>query len=170
MDKMSGDKDATVLSCFYVARQNTFLSRLSGVCDTNVSMLRLGMLVEANEVLPNGGLTIRVNDTNNEKVWQKTEWRCHKIDLIHVPPIVWHFLAAVQSPQERVRLASNANLCQDVQNLRIGDRIWYRSQPNAQRSLAIINYIGPVLELGQGFHFGLELLVLLFIMIIIIIF
>ena len=161
MDKWprESNKELAFLLCHYVAKRNTILSRISGACNVNVNTLHLGMLVEANEVQCDGGLRIRVNDVNDDDVWRRTEWRCHQVDLIPVPSIVWQFLAAVPGPQDRVRIASDTQLCQDVNNLRLGDRIWYRSKPGAQRSLAVIRYIGPVQELGQGFHFGLELLV-----------
>lgn len=159
MDKWSIERDPSTLMCHYIAKKNTVLSRISGACEANVTELPLGMLVEVREEQADGGLRIRVNGTNNEKIWHKTEWRCHKIDLIKVPTLVWQFLAAIPVLQERVEIASNERLCQEAAKFKNDINVWYRSFRNAEQTLAVIRYIGPAPDLGPGFHFGLELLV-----------
>ncbi|XP_044582009.1 ubiquitin carboxyl-terminal hydrolase CYLD [Cotesia glomerata] len=161
MDKWSiyDSMNLSTSPCHYVAIRNTILSRISGECDQSVCTLRLGMLVEAKEIQSDGGLRIRVNDTNNADIWNKTEWKCHRIDLIPVPQIVWYFLAAVQAPNERVRLATDTKFCEDVSNLKINNQVWFNPESNsANKHLAVIKFIGVVSELGPGFYFGLDLL------------
>lgn len=146
---------------YYVAKQNTILTRISGECEKNISTLRLGMLVEAVEELVDSALRIRVIDTTGSEIWHGTEWRCHRFDLISVSSEVWKFLPAVSVPQERVRLANHKHLCKELMNLVINDTIWYCPNPQGcTKYLAIIKYIGPVSELGQGYYFGLDLLVI----------
>ncbi|XP_077277307.1 ubiquitin carboxyl-terminal hydrolase CYLD isoform X2 [Temnothorax americanus] len=129
----------------YVAKQDT---------------LRLGMLVEALEDLKESVLRVRVTDTvGGSKTWRGTEWRCHKYDLIPVSPKVWQYLLAVQSPQERVRLANDEALCERMRNVSVNDVVWHCSDPANRRAreLAFVRYIGPVPKLGLGHYFGLEL-------------
>ncbi|XP_024892133.1 ubiquitin carboxyl-terminal hydrolase CYLD isoform X2 [Temnothorax curvispinosus] len=129
----------------YVAKQDT---------------LRLGMLVEALEDLKESVLRVRVTDTvGGSKTWCGTEWRCHKYDLIPVSPKVWQYLLAVQSPQERVRLANDEALCEQMRNVSVNDVVWHCSDPANRRAreLAFVRYIGPVPKLGLGHYFGLEL-------------
>ncbi|XP_076764486.1 ubiquitin carboxyl-terminal hydrolase CYLD [Xylocopa sonorina] len=154
----SNKEDRQVLQHF-VAKQNTILTRMSGECDKNVNTLRLGMLVEAVEDLGDSGLKVRVVDTTGSEIWRSTEWRCHKFDLIAVTPEVWKFLPAVSVPQERVRLANHKHLCKELMSLAINDTVWYCSDPHGcTKCLAVIKYIGPVPQLGQGYYFGLDLL------------
>ncbi|XP_032674063.1 ubiquitin carboxyl-terminal hydrolase CYLD isoform X4 [Odontomachus brunneus] len=144
---------------YYVAKRDTVLLRILGACDVNVNELRLGMLVEALEDLKDSSLKIRVIDTAGSKTWCGTEWRCHKYDLIPVSHKIRQYLLAVQSPQERVQLASNKALCEQIKDISVKDKVWYCCDPNKHsKELAFVKYIGPVTELGLGHYFGLELL------------
>nr|XP_012151128.1 PREDICTED: ubiquitin carboxyl-terminal hydrolase CYLD isoform X1 [Megachile rotundata]XP_012151129.1 PREDICTED: ubiquitin carboxyl-terminal hydrolase CYLD isoform X1 [Megachile rotundata] len=154
----SNKEDRQVLQ-HYVAKENTILTRISGECEININTLRLGMLVEAVEDLGDSALRIRVIDTTGSEIWRGTEWRCHRFDLIPVSSEVWKFLPAVLVPQERIRLANHKHLCEELMNLVVNDTVWYC--PDLQgytKYLAIIKYIGPVPQLGQGYYFGLDLL------------
>lgn len=157
----SNNKEDRQISQYFVAKQNTILMRMSSECDKNVNTLRLGMLVEAVEDLGDSALKVRVIDTTGSEIWRGTEWRCHKFDLISVTPEVWKFLPAVSVPQERVRLANYKHLCEELMSLEINDTVWYCADPSGcTKFLAIIKYIGPVPQLGQGYYFGLDLLVI----------
>lgn len=157
------ENKSSALSCYYIAKNNTVVSRISGVCQSNIFTLKIGALVEAKETLADGSLKIKVHDSSKDSYWEKTEWRCQRIDVIPVPEIVWHFLAAVQVPQERVRLAIDFDFCEDASKLKEKSNVWYRPDNNTPvKYRAVITYIGQVHELGQGFRFGLELLVCLF--------
>lgn len=144
---------------YYVAKKNSTVTCMSRHSDVNVSTLRLGMLVKCLEDLMDGTLLISVTDVSESKVWFNTEWCCQKTDLIHVSQEIWRFLLAVSVPQERVRLANNKSLCGILENLSVNDKVWYHPnhKVNDHKELAIIKYIGPVPELGQGFYFGLEI-------------
>ncbi|XP_076671657.1 ubiquitin carboxyl-terminal hydrolase CYLD isoform X1 [Andrena cerasifolii] len=154
----SGKEDRQVLQHF-VAKGNTILMRISGECDKNVNTLRLGMLVEAVEDLGDSALRVRVVDTTGSEIWHGTEWRCHRFDLIPVTLDVWKFLPAVSVPQERVRLANHKVLCKELTSLGTNDNVWYCPDPQGYtKYLAVIKYIGPVPQIGQGYYFGLDLL------------
>lgn len=163
MDKWQSDYNngsSSALSCYYIAKKNTVLNRISGVCCVNVYNLALGALVIANEIQTDGGLKIRVFDPNDSEIWRKTEWRCHSIDLIPVPELVWNFLTPIHIPQERLRLAQDHQFCKDASNLKENSIVWYQPDLNSPTKFkAVIKYIGMVSELGQGFYFGLEILV-----------
>ncbi|XP_025153799.1 ubiquitin carboxyl-terminal hydrolase CYLD isoform X2 [Harpegnathos saltator] len=117
------------------------------------------MLVEALEDLKDSSLKIRVIDIAGSKTWCGTEWRCHKYDLIPVSHKIWQYLLAVQSPQERVQLASDETLCEQIRSISVKDKVWYCCDPNKHsKEVAFVKYIGPVPELGLGHYFGLELL------------
>lgn len=152
--------DTTSLSCYYVAKNNTVMNRISGECSTNVKTLMLGMLVQANEVQSDGTLRIRIFDSkNNDSDWNKTEWRCNMFHLICVPSMIWHYLIAVPVPQDRVKLASDSVFCEDANNLKIGNKVWYQPLNSSIKYKAVIKKIELVEEFGPGFYFGLELLV-----------
>ncbi|XP_025988936.1 ubiquitin carboxyl-terminal hydrolase CYLD isoform X3 [Solenopsis invicta] len=73
--------------------------------------------------------------------------------------MVWQCLLAVQSPQERIRIANDEALCEQIRNTSVNDVVWYCSDPANRRAkeLAFVRYIGPVQQLGPGHYFGLEL-------------
>lgn len=149
-------EDRQDLQC-YVAKENALLIRISGECSVNSSALRLGMLVEGVEDFKDGTMKVRVNDTTSD-VWRGTEWRCHRIDLIPVSTEAWKFLAAVSVPEERVRLAYDKQLCEQLVALSVNDTVWYCPDPSINtKHLAVIKYIGPVLRLGHGYYFGIDL-------------
>ncbi|XP_053983257.1 ubiquitin carboxyl-terminal hydrolase CYLD [Hylaeus anthracinus] len=157
--RIAGSKEGRHVLQYYVAKQNSILTRMSGECDKNLNTLRLGMLVEALEDLGDSALRVRVNDTTGSEIWRGTEWRCHRYDLIPVSSEVWKFLPAVSVPQERVHLANHKLLCKELTSLMMDDTIWYCPDPQGYtKYLAVIKYIGPVPELGQGYYFGLDLL------------
>lgn len=159
MSNWNDYNDTLSLSCYYVAKENVVMNRLSGECSTNVKPLMMGMLVQANEILADGSLRIRILDSkNNDEDWSKTEWRCDVKKLISVSSIIWHYLIAVSSPQERVKIAMDNGYCKNVENLKVGNKVWYLS-PNKNKYKAVIKKIEPVQEFGPGFYFCLELLV-----------
>ncbi|KAF7992269.1 hypothetical protein HCN44_001594 [Aphidius gifuensis] len=150
--------DTLSLSCYYVAKENILMNRISGECSTNIKLLMLGMLVQANEILADGSLRIRIFDSkNNDKDWNKTEWRCDVNKLISVSSIIWHYLIAVSSPQERVKIAIDNVYCDNAKNLKVGNKVWYLS-PDRNKYKAVIKKIEPIQEFGPGFYFCLELL------------
>ncbi|XP_043507747.1 ubiquitin carboxyl-terminal hydrolase CYLD [Frieseomelitta varia] len=155
----SSNKEDRQASQYFVAKQNTILKRMSSECDKSVNTLRLGMLVEAVEDLGDSALKVRVIDTTGSEIWRGTEWQCHKFDLIPVTSEVWKFLPAISVPQERVRLANYKHLCEELLSLGVNDTVWYCVDSlGCTKYLAIIKYIGPVPQLGQGYYFGLDLL------------
>lgn len=160
MEDRDANKEHRVLQ-YYIAKQDTVLIRLYGVCIVNVNELRVGMLVEALEDLKDSVLKVRVIDTvDGSKIWCGTEWRCHKYDLIPVSHKIWQYLLTVQSPQERIRIANDEALCERLRNISVNDRVWYCSDSSNRRAreIALVRYIGPVKQLGLGHYFGLELL------------
>lgn len=147
---------------YYVAKQDTLLTRISGACNVNVNTLHLGMLVEALENMKDGMLRIRVIDTvAASEMWRGTEWRCHRYDLVPVSRKIWQCLLAVESLQRRVELARDEILCEQLRNFPTNGKVWYCPDPldKRVRELALVRYIGPVVQLGSGHYFGLELLV-----------
>jgi len=161
MEDRDNNRERQVLQ-YYVAKQDTVLTRISGVCNVNVNTLRLGMLVEALEDLKDSMLRIRVIDTvGGSKMWCGTEWRCHKYDLMPISQKIWQCLLAVQSPQERVELAKDEILCERLKSISVNDKVWHCPDPlnKRVREIAFVRYIGPVTPLGLGHYFGLELLV-----------
>lgn len=165
MDKRTKEKNSERSNVVhYVAKKNTVLNRISGSCNVNVNTLRLGMLVEAVDVLRDGGLRIRVTDPARSPIWQNTEWLCHRYDLVPVSSIMWQYLAAVPVPQDRVKLATDKQLCKDLNDIRLNSKVILRSDssPSPEEELnAVVKYIGPVPELGSGYYFGVEVLVIL---------
>lgn len=144
----------------YVAKKDTRLTRISGKCEVNVSPLERGMLVEAvgTEL---DGIRIKIKDPHECSLWHNTEWKCDIYDFIPVSKKLWHYLAAVTAPEDRVRIASNKQLCKDIENIREKNRVWF--SPNGistVKCLATVTLIGPVPELGDGVFFGLDLQVI----------
>ncbi|EZA58756.1 Ubiquitin carboxyl-terminal hydrolase CYLD [Ooceraea biroi] len=159
MEDRDSNQERQVLQ-YYVAKQDTVLTRITGASNTNVNTLHLGMLVEALEDIKDGMLKIRVIDPVGGAKWCGTEWRCHRYDLVPVSQKIWQCLLAVQSPQERVELAKDEVLCERLRNISMNDKVWCCSDPlnKRVREIAFVRYIGPVTQLGLGHYFGLELL------------
>ncbi|XP_012260175.2 ubiquitin carboxyl-terminal hydrolase CYLD [Athalia rosae] len=161
MDKRGNDKSVDKSNIiYYVAKKNTVLNRISGSCDVNISTLRMGMLVEGLEVLRDGGLRVRVKDPGGSEVWKNTQWLCHRYDLVPVSFIMWQYLAAVPGPLDRVKLATDKQLCKELNDIRLNSEVFVRTdaKTSSPEVKAVIKYIGPVPELGSGFYFGLEIL------------
>lgn len=147
---------------YYVVKNESILSRLKGVCDANIGKIIPGMLVKAIGAENNEALRVQLHSKTENEIWYKTEWKCHPIDLIPVSQLIWGFLCSIPSLPERVRLASNKELCKNVEEIKCSiSKVWYCPDSNGDpvTYLAIVEYIGPVHELGDGYYFGLDILV-----------
>lgn len=144
--------------CLFIAKRETYMCRMKGKCESNVCYLQKGMLVEATRVLPEY-FYIHVRD-NTDPNWYKTEWRCGSVDLLPVSSYLWHFLLAIPSLQERIRLIRNIPLCRDIVDIQLETKVWYcLDEQQFLTCLACVKFIGPVPELGEGYYFGLDVMV-----------
>lgn len=147
---------------YYVVKKESILSRLKGACDANIGQVVPGMLVKAIGVENNEALRVQLYSKTENEIWHKTEWKCHPIDLIPVSPLIWKLLCSISNLQERVRLASNKQLCKNVEEIQCSSsKVWYCPDSNGDpvTYLASVEYIGPVHERGDGYYFGLDILV-----------
>lgn len=147
---------------YYVVKKESILSRLKGACDANIGKVLPGMLVKAIGFENNEALRVQLFSKTENEIWHKTEWKCHPIDLIPVSKLIWGMLISIQSLPERVRLASNKQLCKNVEEIQCSiSKVWYcpDSNSNPVTYLASVEYVGPVHELGVGYYFGLDILV-----------
>ena len=143
---------------YYVVIKDTILIRLKGKCSANIGQVTAGMLVEAIGVENKDALRVQLHSEG--EIWFKTEWKCHPIDLLSVSSLIWHLLCSVSSLQERVRLVKNRQLCKNVEDIKPNGKVWYCPDSNDLMTYsASVKFIGPVPELGDGYYFGLDLLV-----------
>ena len=148
---------------YYVTKKCTTLNRISGKCAVNSNCLKLGELVEGVQKEVDGIVQIRIKDPPEGSVWYNTEWICPTYELIPVSKKLWNFLAAVEFPEERVKIASNKQLCKDIEDIRVNDKVLYLPNSSAHdgsasvKCLATVSFIGLMPELGDGIYFGLVL-------------
>lgn len=151
---------------YYIVARDTILSRFTGPCNVNIGRVIPGMLVKAVGNVNEDALRVQVYCKNKGDIWYQTEWKCHRIDLLSVSGWIWHLLCAVSSLEDRLRLAKNKQFCKDVENIKPNTKVWFCpdsdvSSSNFSTYLANVTYIGAVRELGDGYYFGLDLLVTL---------
>lgn len=159
-------RPASVAACdkYYVVERETVFSRLRGTCNANIGKALPGILVEVIGVIgvESDALRARVYSRTEGEIWFRTEWKCYPVDLVPVSPLIWQLLRSVSSLPERVRLVKNKEFCKAVEGIRPNDKVWYCPDSNdavPSTYLARVKFIGPVSELGDGYYFGLDLLV-----------
>lgn len=139
-----------------IAKQNILVQGLSNIRSNDQRTALLGSVVKIENILANGNITVRFLDKTNAQ-FEEFVYHSKLSEIIPVAEKLWPLLIAMPSPLERVAVASNVNLCDQLVALRIGSnvevlysKIYYN---------AIVKYIGPVEAMGGGHYFGLELLV-----------
>lgn len=157
-------KDSIKKTNYYIVIRDTIFFHPSGVCPVNINKAPLGTLVQAIGYESKDTLRLKVYQDKitdlTKIIWHDTEWKCNLIDLFPISSLIWRHLITVSSLNERVRLATNEEFRNDVEEIVLGDIVWFcPADTNLNTYKTSVQYIGPVPELGDGFYFGLDILV-----------
>ncbi|XP_014256618.1 ubiquitin carboxyl-terminal hydrolase CYLD isoform X2 [Cimex lectularius] len=98
-----------------------------------------------------------VNEDGKYDISENDIWRCSKSALIHVDENLYPFIQSVPSPHEKVHLLSDKSLCEQLANLKLGDRVYVVLEDDTLNN-AVILYKGTIPKKGPGIYFGVELL------------
>jgi hypothetical protein len=125
-----------------------------------------GMMVEIVEANPDKTCTIRIKDyySDGSQLWDECLFTCSSSHLVKVSENIWPFLIAVVDPEDRYRfITQRSSDAKKIALLNDGDCVKVSGKPFGLNCSydCIIRYVGLVPELGPGFYFGLELLVIL---------
>lgn len=162
---------------FAIVQEKVQATVLEG--DEYIELTR-GMMVELKEERERN-CTIIVHDYYEKNyAFENNLYWCKTSSLMKVYPEIWHYLIAITDPIMRANLAKDRPFLDYIANLQINTYVTvngsYFNISVINQSLmflperepkerttdydCMIRYIGPVDEIGPGFNFGLELLVI----------
>lgn len=149
--------------------------------EETIMHLTKGMTVQVVEVREKHSAIIIRDYHQRNLAFENNVYICKKSGLIMVTADIWPFLTAINDPFERIEIARDKPFCKYILGLKENvfvDVLGYMfNLSSIQQSLmflperapkdksnsdynCIIRYIGNVPEIGPGFYFGLELLVI----------
>lgn len=101
---------------------------------------------------------------NNNIIWENL-YKCSVNHLKKIHNDLFPFLIAIQDPEDRLQFAVRSECCKNILQLRIDDIVNVSGEPFRKDIFynCIIRYIGLVPEIGPGYYFGLEILVIVII-------
>ncbi|XP_072377151.1 ubiquitin carboxyl-terminal hydrolase CYLD [Diabrotica undecimpunctata] len=85
--------------------------------------------------------------------WETITYSCSEDNIVRISDKLWPFIASVSSPQERVKLAKNRNLCEALQRVCTDMVVGFTDINDIQ--LGKVKFIGVVKGIGYGY--GIEL-------------
>lgn len=112
----------------------------------------LGSIVKIEGVLGNRTFAIRFLKDDHE-TWESEKYCCEQEKVVSVAETFWPHLTAINSPQERVKLAKNPDRCEQLMQISIGSIVGYLHFDEVL--LGTVKYIGNVI--GRGKCYGIRL-------------
>ncbi|CAG9825331.1 unnamed protein product [Phaedon cochleariae] len=111
----------------------------------------LGQVVIIDAKLGGGNLAVRyLKDT---ETWESVQFCCSENSIIRISDKLWPYIASITSPQERIKLAKNKELCEKLQHICKDVVVGFDGTDNIY--LGSVKYIGLVK--GMGYCFGISL-------------
>lgn len=128
----------------YVVKDNTN--------SQNERSVFLGQMCVIEAVLANSAIQIRLM-IDDESLDTQTYTILRDNIVVLVPSKLRSYVASIVSPQERIKLAKNKNLCEKLSQVSINSMVGFTTTSDVK--LGKVRYMGPVKAIG--FCFGLEL-------------
>lgn len=130
--------------------------------------IQAGFLVKVKEVLNGRKMaSIRIYDFYSKNLaFENNLFVCNLANLHKVQPTIWPFLIAIVDPIQRLTFFRNTDLVNFILNIKISDLVVVNGAAlrfDGKPLDCIVRYIGLVSEIGPGFYFGLEIMVIFFI-------
>lgn len=85
--------------------------------------------------------------------WESTQFLCPVDHIVHISEKLWPFIASIASPQDRLKLAKNKNLCDKLKTITKDMVVGFADTKEVY--LGKVKYIGAVK--GMGHCYGIEL-------------
>ncbi|KAJ8920977.1 hypothetical protein NQ315_015772 [Exocentrus adspersus] len=111
----------------------------------------LGQIVRIEDKLKDGNYVLRFLTEIN--TWELNRFSCSQENVVCIPEKLWLYIASIQSPQERIKLAKNKALCEKLKS--VGKDMVVGFMDTNDVYLGRVRYMGPVK--GMGYCFGIEL-------------
>lgn len=146
---------------YFVVSENVVASKLNDNALDVKETLMLGTLVHVANSLDK--LHVGVKVVNYEACYDINEesvWICSLDKLLPVDKILWPLISAIASRTERVNILKDRDLCQELASIEKGNLVnYYPIDGNGIPETAVVKYKGPIMKMGRGIYFGIELLV-----------
>ncbi|KAJ8947473.1 hypothetical protein NQ318_009776 [Aromia moschata] len=133
---------------FGIFEQNALLKDISKGLQRTVL---LGQIVKIDGKLTDGKLIVRLLKEGDS--WESTNFSCSQETVIPIAEKLCPYIASITSPQARVKLARNKELCEKLKNICKDMVVGFLDTNDI--SLGTIKYMGTVK--GMGFCVGIEL-------------
>lgn len=111
----------------------------------------LGQVVIIDEKLE-GIAAVRFLKDGGES-WESTQFLCSEDHIVQISEKLWSFIASVVSPQDRLKLAKNKSLCDQLKTISKDMIVGFSDTKDVY--LGKVRYIGAVK--GMGHCYGIEL-------------
>lgn len=85
--------------------------------------------------------------------WETTQFICSEDHIVYICEKLWPFIASIVSPQDRLKLAKNKNLCDKLKTITKDMEVGFSDTKDVY--LGKVKYIGAVK--GMGHCYGIEL-------------
>ncbi|XP_075212974.1 ubiquitin carboxyl-terminal hydrolase CYLD [Lycorma delicatula] len=153
-------KSKKLSESYYVVSENVVATKLSDCIVKVKETLILGTLVHV--ACSVDELHVGVKVVNYEECCNLNEesvWICPLTKLLPVDKILWPLISAIPSRTERVNILKDRDLCQQLASIEKENLVkFYPSGGNGVGETAVVKYKGPIMKMGRGIYFGIELL------------
>lgn len=105
----------------------------------------LGQVVRVENELKDNRLLVRL--LKEGETWDSSTYGCNKTDIVLMHENLWQYIAAVNSPIDRVKLAKNKSKCEKLMQISEGSTIGFCDMDNVY--LGQIRFIGNVKGMGK---------------------
>lgn len=134
-----------------IFRKNALLKLKDGTDrGQNQRTAMLGQVVIIDEK-SEGNVTVRFLKEGDS--WESIQFLCPKTDILYISEKLWPFIASIASPQDRLKLANNKNLCDKLKTITKDMVVGFADTKEVY--LGKVRYIGAVKGIGHGY--GIEL-------------
>lgn len=99
-----------------------------------------------------GNVSVRFLKDSGES-WECTQFLCSEDHIVYISEKLWPFIASIVSPQDRLKLAKNKNLCDKLKTITKDMVVGFSDTKDVY--LGKVKYIGAVK--GMGHCYGIEL-------------
>lgn len=100
-----------------------------------------------------GNVSVRFLKDGNVESWESTQFVCSEDHIVYISEKLWPFIASIASPQDRLKLAKNKNLCDKLKTISKDMVVGFCDAKDVY--LGKVKYIGAVK--GMGYCYGIEL-------------
>lgn len=136
-------------SQYGIFAQNELLTECSASQTQRTALL--GQIVKISAILGLGNVAVQF--LKKEEEWEPEQFYCPQQKILSIDEKLWPFMASVHSPQERVKLARNRDLCEKLKRLGKDQVVGFIDTKNV--ILGKVRFIGHVN--GCGKCYGIEL-------------